>query len=259
MKRCLLFSMALILVLLPLPVWAQTAPGGGLLGSAHDFTLVHGTTTPRTAGGVPVGLCTYCHTPHKAAQTLLLWNHTLSQNTFFWSDATTTMGGTLLPTISTAWSGPTKLCLSCHDGSVAVADLLWFNAQAWQGANALSTFTLSRVPAFQTATTSGDLAGNHPVAFPYPYNGSPNSYNGVTTGNRVILTEYVDDPTASGIRLFNDVGLAVSAGPVSGHTGMECSTCHDPHNGPTVQDLYLIRGKLGGSDTHYICLMCHKM
>jgi hypothetical protein len=95
------------------------------------------------------------------------------------------------------------------------------------------------------------------VAFPYPYNNSPNSYNGVTTGNQVILGEFVADPTASQIRLFNDEGATVSAGPVSGHTGMECSTCHDAHNGPTVQDLYLIRGKLGGSDSNYLCLKCH--
>ena len=44
-----------------------------------------------------MGLCTFCHTPHKALSTLLLWNHTLSTNSFRWDMAATT-AGTTFPT-----------------------------------------------------------------------------------------------------------------------------------------------------------------
>lgn len=251
MRKWLLLSVALSFLLFPVSAWAQN-PGAGLAGSEHDFSGF-----PAGTGAVVTGLCTFCHTPHKAVQTRLLWNHTLSQNTFAWSDATSTVGGTRLPTVSTAWTGPTKLCLSCHDGSVAVGDIQWFNERAWTGASALDPTKYSSGP-FNTATPGGDLKGNHPVAFPYPYNGAPNTYNGTTTGNRVELLEFVSDPTTLKIRLFNDSSGGVEAGPIAGHTGMECSTCHDPHNGTAVQAEFFLRGTLGGSDANYICLKCHK-
>ncbi len=58
---------------------------------------------------VTVGACTFCHTPHRAIQTRLLWNHTLSANTFSWEAGATTTGGTTLPTIATSWEGPSEV------------------------------------------------------------------------------------------------------------------------------------------------------
>jgi len=58
-------------------------------------------------------------------------------------------------------------------------------------------------------------------------------------------------------RLFNDDGSGnISAGVVAAKTGMECSSCHDPHNKASVEDLFL-RGTLKGTTTAYICLKCH--
>ena len=42
--------------------------------------------------------------------------------------------------------------------------------------------------------------------------------------------------------------------------GVQCSSCHDPHNGsgvPATSDFFL-RGNLTGNDTTYLCLKCHK-
>ena len=105
--------------------WAlgSEPPGGGITGTIHDFT----------AGGhfgatVAVGQCTFCHTPHGAISTSLLWNHTLSGQTYSWDD-TATMAGTPFPTFAdTAWKGPTAKCLSCHDGTVAVSSVNWFDS-----------------------------------------------------------------------------------------------------------------------------------
>ena len=102
-------------------------PGSGFTGSPHDFSGIAagnpGNPTATTGG------CTFCHTPHRALQQALLWNHTLSANTFSWEAGAVTAGGTPYPTIDTTWKGPTKLCLSCHDGSVAIGDIAWFNKQ----------------------------------------------------------------------------------------------------------------------------------
>jgi len=234
---------------------AQTYSGGaaygaGLAGSPHDFTLENG-----GANAVDVGLCTFCHTPHKAIETRLLWNHTLSANTFTW-DETTTVGGTPYPTIATTWKGPSKYCLSCHDGTVAIGDVAWFDEEAPSAP--INTTTHSGGEPHQIATATGSLAGNHVVAFPFPFGNVPSTYNGVTTGAAAVPTpsEWVADPTAVGIRLFVDTGGVVTAGTSSGSTGMECSSCHDPHNGPTAIGDFLLRGEATGN-TNYICTKCH--
>lgn len=39
-------------------------------------------------------------------------------------------------------------------------------------------------------------------------------------------------------------------------TGIECSSCHDPHNKASVDEFFL-RGELKGSTSAYICLKGH--
>jgi hypothetical protein len=246
MKTKVLLLFVLTFLLAAGVAWAQ----GGLKGTDHDFVT----------GEFPadVGLCTYCHTPHKATTQRLIWNHVLPNQSYTWGETTQTMGGTQLPTIDTSWTGPTRYCLSCHDGSVAFGSIYWFDKKKYEitpfpGGEGKMTEHPNQLIGF-----GGNLSGNHPVAVPYPYQQAKNSYNGVTTGNEVIVGEFVADPGANKIRLFNNPsGSQVVAGAVAGKTGIECSSCHDPHNGSTVEDKYFLRGKLKGSELPYICLKCH--
>jgi hypothetical protein len=83
----------------------------------------------------------------------------------------------------------------------------------------------------------------------------------VTTGGAATTSEFVADPTLAGIRLFNDDGAGnIVAGAVGGRTGMECTSCHDVHNGTRTKDVMLLTGKLTGSSQAdgYICEQCHK-
>lgn len=235
-------ALALALTLAPGIAFAT----GGITGTSHDFV---GTGTAPTAG-----LCTYCHTPHKAQSTRLLWNHTMSANTFSWTDASTTTGGTNLPSIAPAYSGASVRCLSCHDGTVAIGDVSWFG----EGKPApLSNQMLTGEFQITSGTTASDLKGNHPIAVPYPYGDAANTYNGITTGAGVALTEFKADPTASGIRLFTDTGSGMVGGATALKTGIECSSCHDPHNGATATGDLFLRGNMTGSDSNYICNKCH--
>jgi hypothetical protein len=228
------------------------------------------------ANGAGVGLCTFCHTPHKAQSTRLLWNHTLSGNTFQW-DVPSTTGGTTLPHIQPTYQGASVRCLSCHDGTVAIGDVSWFKEGAANGAAALNQNTTANIPGqgtatsasisaakveFQVADATGSLAGNHPVAVPFPFHNSASVYNNIPTGSQVDTDEWQNDPTALGIRLFTDTGAnGIVAGATAGQTGIECSSCHDPHNSPKsvpqTSDFFL-RGNYFGNDTAYICLKCHK-
>lgn len=247
------------------PTIAFAAPGDGLLGTDHDFASGGGALT----ASAPVGLCTFCHTPHKAQSTLLLWNHTLSSNTFTWDVAKTTAGTTFPSIAGGTYKGPTAKCLSCHDGSVAVGDIAWYKEQAWPGGTGLATFKMGDALGADPNTLShqvgpgGAMKGNHPVAMPYPYNNATNTYNGQTTGAGAVLNEWQADPSTlvgTKIRLFNDDGTgAISAGVIAGKTGIECSSCHDPHNKAAVDDMFL-RGMIAGSTQGdgYLCLQCHK-
>ncbi len=232
-----------IVALAPAVVWAFT-PGAGIAGTPHDFS----------SSGGGVGLCTFCHTPHKALSTLLLWNHTLSTNTFKW-DVPATTAGTLFPTFKgDTYKGPTAKCLSCHDGSVAVGDIAWW----LEGKPAVLDNTKHGQGDAANVGFGGDMAGNHPVAMPYPYQQAKNTYNGSTTGSGFVSPEWQSDPTGLNIRLFNDDGAGnITAGVVASKTGMECSSCHEPHNGATVVEDLFLRGTLKGTTTAYICLKCH--
>lgn len=231
--------------------WAAEGAGGGIEGTPHDFS----------ASGGGVGLCTFCHTPHRAISTQLLWNHKLSIASYSW-DETSTTAGTVYPNFTgDTYKGPTAKCLSCHDGSVAVGDIAWWNEGA--PSSPLDNMKHEWPDAFNVGArdgTLGNMSGNHPVAMPIPYNNAANAYNGSTTGTGAVLSEWVADPTTVNIRLFNDDGSGdITAGPVAGKTGIECSSCHDPHNKASEDDLFL-RGKLTGNTGGaggYICLKCH--
>ncbi len=246
-----------ILALMPANTWALNG-GEGLAGTAHDFTMGNVANNPDAgATNTAVGLCTFCHTPHKALSTLLLWNHKLSVNNFSWDVPNTTAGTPFAKFTGNVYKGVTAKCLSCHDGSVAIGDVAWFK----EGPASLNPNKHDTKGGEFNIGLGGDMSGNHPVAMPYPANSTKSSYNGSTTGNSIVLADWVADPTAgSRIRLFNDDGSGnITAGVVTGKTGLECSSCHDPHNKDSVDDLFL-RGKLTGSSTGdgYLCLQCHQ-
>jgi predicted CXXCH cytochrome family protein len=223
-------------LLLSTAAWCR--PGDGLAGTRHDFS--------GEAGGAS-GLCNFCHTPHKARTQALLWNHSLSQNTFTWELAQTA-AGTPYPSFGgDVYTGTTAKCLSCHDGSVAIGDLVWWNG----GPARVNDDRISGGARMATAT--GTIEKNHPVAMPYPFSNTASTYNGVRNGGGLQLTQWVADPTAVGIALYNDDGSGlIRPGPQVGRSGIECSSCHDPHNGAAVEDDRFLRGTRGG-----ICEKCH--
>jgi hypothetical protein len=241
------------------------APTGNVLG-ANTTTYNTGYAFTDASGAqyknrVQFGLCTKCHTAHKAKSTNLLWNHTLSTNNFAWDQPNTTGGTNYAAFSGDTYKGPTTKCLSCHDGSLASTDGVWFNRQYVSGSPYVCTPSATNLclDSGHEVGEHGHMAGTHPVAMPYPVNGAGSTYNGSTTGDEVVASEFVANPTSAGIRLFNDDGSGnIIAGVVDTKTGMECTSCHDIHNGAATKDVMLLRGKLaGGKADGYICTQCH--
>jgi hypothetical protein len=246
------------------PAAALGNGGEGLTGTAHDFTG-SGRSDVRTAGNT--GLCIYCHTPQSSLSTEPIWNHAPSQNYFRW-DATSTFAGTPLTGFAgDVYRGASARCLSCHDGSVAVGDIALMGDG---GETALSTSHMNDfAPKYQLGV-GGDLSGNHPIAVPYPMGRMPNTYNGVTNGGgRGVLAfnEWQPNPTMSStaaIRLYQEDGAGhittLAPGMMTTTAGIECSSCHDPHNKASVDTMFLRGRRAGKSQADgYLCQQCHNM
>ena len=123
-----------------LVVGAGAVSAGTITGSAHDFS---------TQGWSSGQTCLPCHTPHKANITVAdapLWNHALTTATFTLYSSPT-MNATLAQPI-----GVSKLCFSCHDGTVAVNSFGGTTGTTFIGAG---------------EKIGPDLRSEHPIGFTY--------------------------------------------------------------------------------------------
>lgn len=205
MKKLNLFLSVTFLFLVSFG-YAQT-----IAGSGHDFTSKGWNTTSE--------ICIVCHTPHNANTTVAdapLWNHQISAVASY----TMYTSGTMQSTAGQP-DGSSKLCLSCHDGTVAMEN---FGGKT-NGTNMM---------------TGGDVLGtslsnDHPISITY------DAALATSDGG-------LQNPTTA----LSGLGGTIAANMlVSGK--MQCSSCHDVHNGAGVAHL-LLKSNAGSA----LCLTCHK-
>ncbi len=195
-------------------IFATQSVMAGITGSAHDFKAA----TWNTGGQI----CIVCHAPHNNGSTGLLWNHTQSTATYTLYSSSTLNASSLNTT------GPqTKLCLSCHDGTVAVDS---FTGKAGTPAAGVIS-TLNNIGGGTVGGTTANLADDHPVGF---------AYNAALFGADPGLKDPASLPAT--IKLFGTTGQ------------MECATCHDVHNGTGTIASKLLRV---GNTASALCLTCH--
>jgi predicted CXXCH cytochrome family protein len=186
---------------------------GVISGSPHDFT--------GKSWNPGDELCQPCHTPHDADTTALgspLWNHELTAASF-----TLYASGTLDATDVGQPDGISKLCLSCHDGTVAL--------DSFGGATG-SNFILAPY----LVGDGADLTGEHPISFTY------------NTGLADADGELVYPETA-----MSGLGGTIQADLLVGDQ-LGCFSCHDVHDTQAVADGHLLVKDNTGSE---LCLTCH--
>ncbi len=99
---------------------------GDVIGM-HDMTPGSGSPIQ----GPRPGSCTYCHVPHSGNGNMVpLWNQKLSTATYTPYSSTTDLNKGMPQMPLGSDSG---LCLSCHDGTVAVGDTVLFGQYADEG------------------------------------------------------------------------------------------------------------------------------
>lgn len=244
--------------------WPLAAAGQvGLRNSAHDFSA----SSTAAVKSNERQMCKFCHTPHGALSTNLLWNHRPSSTTYNWGGQTTTFSGTPLPSTI---NEPSKKCLSCHDGSVALAELV---NDGTPGNTSTTVFTgpAGRLEAGAlrgvnvVVGAGGDVSHGHPFSIPY----AGNAYGGITSGVPPSSPEYQAVLAGGSCRTATGICTGAAAGGSDGTviqlypatagslntttTGIECGTCHEPHN--QYGNRWLMR--LDAATTDNLCSACH--
>jgi predicted CXXCH cytochrome family protein len=185
-------------------------------GSAHDFS---------GSGYGSTEICIFCHTPHDADTTVTnapLWNHALSATTGY-TMYDSSHSSTIENTVDSSPNPMSRLCLSCHDGTVAV--------DSFGGATGTTFLSTD-------AATDGyigkDLTVHHPISIVYDNSASGDPGLNATT-------------TAVGSTSLTVADILYS-------TKVECASCHDVHNQGEVGAASLL---VADNDGSALCLSCH--
>jgi len=206
------------------------AVAGTITGSKHDLAKY-------TGAGAEI--CVVCHTPHNSDSSVTdapLWNHTLSVTAQ--ADYIVYASGTLDGDTTGGPTGISKLCLSCHDGSVAV--------DSFGGATGTDAAKIGATAETTYALIGTDLSNDHPISFNY---GTAASTDGAL--HPVTTSVVIGDTTADSKTTTID-GLLFNG-------QLECASCHDVHNKFTVASTRLATNKLlrVTMDKSALCLTCH--
>jgi predicted CXXCH cytochrome family protein len=195
-----------------------SAGAGTIIGSAHDFS--------GQAWSPNAQSCVACHAPHVAAviADAPLWNHASSVATY-----TVYTSSTMNATVGQP--GPTsKLCLSCHDGSIAV--------NSFGGVTGTTLLTGG-------ANIGTVLTNDHPIGFTY------DAALVTADGALAPITNTVIIGSGTKIKSGPTVTIA-SAMLYAGK--MECASCHDVHNTFTAATGKLVKVSMASSA---LCTTCH--
>lgn len=186
--------------------WLAVGTMADIVGSDHDFS---------SYGWSDGEICKPCHTPHHAVTDLPapLWNHELTVATY------ETHSGSGVP-VEDALDPTSILCMSCHDGTVALDSFGGNTGVQYIGGDEL---------------IGTDLTDDHPVGADAVYPDVP----------------WFNDPanwenTPHGFTL-RDMDVDGSIERV-----VSCGTCHEPHDRNNQEHMLWINNS--GSD---LCLTCH--
>jgi predicted CXXCH cytochrome family protein len=199
----------------------------GIAGTKHDF---QNATWNTGAIDFPDGghRCRPCHAPHRTNSTTLLWNHRMSTATY------QLYGSSTMKAVPGQPGAASKLCLSCHDGTVAVDNYIgkqrmWGNNGGTN--NPVAIGTAGNLGGAAIGGTSANLSDDHPIGFVY---------------DAALASVKGDMVTPSSAALVStDVPLYEGK--------LECSTCHDVHNGAGFTKLLRVNNSAGSG----LCRKCH--
>ena len=231
MKRAIFYNLVLAVSLsLVSGVCFAQATGLGISNPASP----HNFSGPGDTWNLTGEICRVCHVPHdhnRASQRYLnglLWNHALSAANYTMYDSS--WSATLDGAQSAQPDGIAKLCLGCHDGTIAVDTFDKYAGSAVFMEDINLGFI---VPGFIEGPNL-DMRGTHPLSISYDPVADPN-LNPVSTA----------------------MGTSGTIADVLDNGKVQCSSCHDVHDQETVAGTHLLRVAQTGARASGLCLTCH--
>ena len=213
MRRGLLLLCVLVLIARGARSASAQVTGDSIVNTSHNLSVSGPGTVKATS---EQEICIFCHTPHNATAIQPLWNRAMPVNAYKPYSSNSLKAAPGQPT------GSSKLCLSCHDGTIALGSV---NSRS-QPIQMAGGITLLPPGSTNLGT---DLSDDHPISFQYD-------------AALVAKNPKLKDPTLlpSGMRLDRNKEL-------------QCTTCHDAHK--NTFGSFLVMSNVNSA----LCNSCHSM
>jgi predicted CXXCH cytochrome family protein len=195
---------------------ALAGPAAGqaqsVVDSPHNLS-VSGPGRIRAASEQEV--CIFCHTPHRSSPVQPLWNREMPVNgyTVYTSSSLDARPGQ--PT------GASKMCLSCHDGTIALGSIV--SGDTIRMARGVTTLPPG------PSNLGTDLSDDHPISFRYD--------SGLVARDQRLVDPHAIPPELS----------------LDANREMQCTTCHDAHDNAFGHFLVMDPGD------SQLCISCHRI
>ena len=276
----------LLVVLACLPVrLADAQRVSDVRNTRHNLSTSGSFGTHASAGGTSE-ICVFCHTPHAATQSdqggtplrAPLWNRRVPAGTTYTPYASSSMdAASIAAGFDNQPGGSSKLCLSCHDGTLAIGNVNVLNGQQSVSIPMTGTGAGGVMPAGEGTTTGftrflgTDLRNDHPISVTF------NAALAARDGELRAVDAQQRWPAGTGTVLAvrsPGVKPLVQLEPTgtggAGNNGqVQCASCHDPH----IRELDASKGNqkflrtqrfqeaapaaAHNAATDIICLSCH--
>ncbi len=192
---------------------AASAQQISVLDSPHNLSV---SGTGQVHATIEDQVCIFCHTPHNAAPVRPLWNRQMptSGYTIYTSRSLDATPGQ--PT------GMSKMCLSCHDGTIALGSVL-SRTDPIQMADGVTTMPTG------PSNLGTSLADDHPISFRY------------------------DSALAARDPKIKNPGSLPSEIRLDSNSELQCTSCHDAHNNAFGNFLVM------PNTSSQLCTSCHQV
>ncbi|MFQ5479895.1 MAG: cytochrome c3 family protein [Thermodesulfobacteriota bacterium] len=190
----------------------------------HNFGIFSGAAIKT---GSTTRVCVFCHAPHNTSPSGPMWNREDSGATYNIYQSETIVATMGQPT------GSSKLCLSCHDGTIAIGSLK--NVTGVVGPYTLPVTgpgvagagpDAGKLTSVSTAFIGTDLRDDHPLSFDYALSYPAN------------LEIKADTALPAAVKLDKN-------------NMVQCTSCHDPHG--TIYPAFMVTSLENG----VLCEACH--
>ena len=159
-------------------------------------------------------VCIFCHTPHHATAVTPLWSRKTSNAIYDLYASSSLVAQPGQPT------GGSRLCLSCHDGTIAIG-MLEGLPEPIAMTGGITTMPIG------ASNLETDLSDDHPISF-----------------------AYTSTLAAQNGELFDPLTLPAEIRLEEGQM-LQCTSCHNPHKNP--HGMFLVMSNAGSA----LCISCH--